>query len=55
MLFRSMLLGIFIGTYSSIYMAAPILIWMKVGPHSFVPREGAAARGAERVGDGAVP
>ena len=51
----AMLLGIFIGTYSSIYMAAPILIWMKVGPHSFVPREGAAARGAERVGDGAVP
>ena len=32
----AMLLGIFIGTYSSIYMAAPILIWLKVGPDSFV-------------------
>ena len=33
----AMLLGIFIGTYSSIYMANPILIWLGVGPHSFVP------------------
>lgn len=45
-------LGIFIGTYSSIYMAAPILIWLKVTSRSFVPPETAidkqerAARGA---------
>lgn len=32
-------LGIFVGTYSSIYMAAPILIWLKVNPASFVPVE----------------
>lgn len=32
-------LGIFIGTYSSIYMAAPILIWLKVSSDSFVPKE----------------
>ncbi|KPF91170.1 preprotein translocase subunit SecF [Novosphingobium sp. AAP83] len=32
-------LGIFVGTYSSIYMAAPILIWLKVNPNSFVPTE----------------
>ena len=32
-------LGIFVGTYSSIYMAAPILIWLKVNPTSFVPTE----------------
>lgn len=53
----AMLLGIFIGTYSSIYMAAPMLVWLKVGPDSFVPREGAAARGGERLGptDGAQP
>lgn len=44
----AMLLGIFIGTYSSIYMAAPILVWTKVGPHSFVPKEPIA--GAERLG-----
>ena len=34
-------LGIFVGTYSSIYMAAPILIWLKVTPKSFVPTESA--------------
>jgi preprotein translocase subunit SecF len=32
-------LGIFVGTYSSIYMAAPILIWLKVTSKSFVPQE----------------
>lgn len=32
-------LGIFVGTYSSIYMAAPILIWLKVSAKSFVPVE----------------
>ncbi len=45
-------LGIFVGTYSSVYMAAPILIWLKVTSRSFVPSETAidkqerAARGA---------
>ena len=32
-------LGIFVGTYSSVYMAAPILIWLKVTSKSFVPVE----------------
>ena len=32
-------LGIFVGTYSSVYMAAPILIWLKVTSRSFVPSE----------------
>ncbi len=32
-------LGIFVGTYSSVYMAAPILIWLKVNASSFVPVE----------------
>lgn len=53
----AMLLGIFIGTYSSIYMAAPILVWLKVGPDSFVPKTSAAIAGGERVtrnDDGAV-
>lgn len=31
----AMLLGIFIGTYSSIYMACAVLVWLKVGPDSF--------------------
>lgn len=32
-------LGIFVGTYSSIYMAAPVLIWLGVNQNSFVPTE----------------
>jgi len=32
-------LGIFVGTYSSIYMSAPILIWCGVTQDSFVPTE----------------
>ena len=35
-------LGIFVGTYSSIYMAGPLLIWMGVSSDSFVPKESAA-------------
>ncbi|MHA6334009.1 protein translocase subunit SecF [Qipengyuania sp. CAU 1752] len=35
-------LGIFVGTYSSVYMAAPILIWLGVDSHSFVPTESEA-------------
>lgn len=35
-------MGIFVGTYSSIYMAAPILIWLGVTSHSFVPSESRA-------------
>ena len=37
-------LGIFVGTYSSVYMAAPILIWLKVTSNSFVPVETAMDR-----------
>ena len=35
-------LGIFVGTYSSIYMAAPLLVWLGVTSNSFVPTENAA-------------
>ena len=52
----AMLLGVFVGTYSSILMSTPVLVWLKVGPHSFVPRT-TAEGGAERVArkdDGAV-
>ncbi|MGH6786644.1 MAG: protein translocase subunit SecF [Novosphingobium sp.] len=41
-------LGIFVGTYSSIYMAAPLLIWLKVNAASFVPEETALER-QERI------
>lgn len=42
----AMLLGIFIGTYSSIYVSSPLLIWLGVGPDSFLPgaTDGRAAR-----------
>lgn len=35
-----LILGIVVCTYSSIYAAAPMLIWLKVNPSSFVPTEG---------------
>lgn len=47
----AILFGIVIGTFSSIYVANPILIWLRVGPDSFLPPE--AKGGAERVGPGA--
>jgi len=36
--------GLFVGTYSSVYLASPILIWLGVTSDSFVPRETAADR-----------
>ena len=40
----AIVLGVFIGTYSSVYMAAPILIWLGVTSDSFVPEESVAER-----------
>ena len=34
----AMFLGIGIGTFSSFYISNPVLIWLGVGPHSFVPK-----------------
>jgi len=53
----AILFGVFVGTYSSILMSTPVLVWLKVGPHSFVPRTVAGIEGGERVtrkDDGAV-
>ncbi|MEL7218107.1 MAG: protein translocase subunit SecF [Pseudomonadota bacterium] len=36
--------GLFIGTYSSVYLASPILIWLGVTSDSFVPQETATDR-----------
>jgi len=47
----AMAFGIVVGTYSSIYQAAPILIWLKVGSHSFVPSDEAGSK-AERISEG---
>jgi len=44
----AMLLGIFVGTFSSIYVGAPILIWLKVTSDSFLDKS-ASRPDAERV------
>ncbi|HEY1146896.1 MAG TPA: protein translocase subunit SecF [Allosphingosinicella sp.] len=44
----AILLGTFIGTYSSIYISVPMLVWLKVDSDSFVSKA-AAPTGAERV------
>ena len=44
-------LGIFVGTYSSVYMAAPILIWLGVTSNSFIPQENVADK-QERIARG---
>ncbi|RME64070.1 MAG: protein translocase subunit SecF, partial [Alphaproteobacteria bacterium] len=36
--------GIFIGTYSSIFVAAPVLIWLNIRRESFIPEEARDAR-----------
>jgi preprotein translocase subunit SecF len=45
----AMLLGIVIGTFSSIYISAPMLIWCKVRADSFMPK--VANDQAERIPD----
>ena len=36
--------GLFVGTYSSVYMASPLLVWMGVNSDSFIPEESVADR-----------
>jgi preprotein translocase subunit SecF len=42
-------LGIFVGTYSSIYISSPILVWLRVSGASFLPKTNVGPGGAERV------
>ena len=48
----AMTLGLFVGCYSSIYMANPILVWLGVGPHSFVPQQTEADKAAAKLKEG---
>lgn len=48
----AILLGTFIGTYSSIYISAPILVWLGVRPDSFLKVDDKASKLA--ASDGAV-
>jgi preprotein translocase subunit SecF len=50
----AILLGTFIGTYSSIYISAPILVWLGVKPDSFVRTDEDAPAPAAVRSDGAV-
>jgi preprotein translocase subunit SecF len=38
-------IGIFVGTYSSIYISSPILVWLRVTSGSFMPRDPASRAG----------
>ncbi len=40
----AIVVGVFVGTYSSVYMAAPLLVWLGVTSNSFVPEESVADR-----------
>ena len=42
-------IGIFVGTYSSIYISSPVLVWLGVKPDSFVRDEESAAPGPAAV------
>jgi preprotein translocase subunit SecF len=44
----AILFGTVIGTYSSIYISAPVLVWLKVDSNSFLPKNAGPAS-AERV------
>jgi preprotein translocase subunit SecF len=48
----AMLLGIVIGTFSSVYVSAAILLWLRVSGESFVPK-GSPNDKAERIGPAA--
>ncbi|HVF84212.1 MAG TPA: protein translocase subunit SecF [Sphingomicrobium sp.] len=50
----AILLGTFIGTYSSIYISAPILVWLGMKPDSFVRTDDDAVAAAKVRADGAV-
>lgn len=48
----AMAFGILVGTYSSIYQAAPMLVWFNIGNNSFLPKEetgNKVMQGAERI------
>ena len=48
----AVLFGIFVGTYSSIYISAPILVWLKVGPDSFISKASLPGERVTRLNEG---
>ncbi|HEX8482061.1 MAG TPA: protein translocase subunit SecF [Allosphingosinicella sp.] len=45
----ALLISVIVGTYSTVYIAAPWLVWLKVDSNSFLPKNNAATAGGERV------
>lgn len=45
----ALLISVIVGTYSTVYIASPWLVWLKVDSNSFLPKTGASASGGERV------
>jgi preprotein translocase subunit SecF len=43
----AIVLGVIIGTYSSIYISAPVLVWLGVTPHSFLKPDEESDRSAQ--------
>jgi preprotein translocase subunit SecF len=48
----ALLISVIVGTYSTVYVAAPWLIWLKVESNSFLPKEGAKGEGAAMRNEG---
>jgi preprotein translocase subunit SecF len=44
----ALLISVIVGTYSTVYIAAPWLVWLKVDSNSFLPKAHAGSSG-ERV------
>ncbi len=51
----ALLISVLVGTYSTMYIASPWLIWLKVAPDSFLPKDpvSRASRGPRNEVDGA--
>ncbi|HEY7810069.1 MAG TPA: protein translocase subunit SecF, partial [Allosphingosinicella sp.] len=45
----ALLISVIVGTYSTVYIAAPWLVWLKVDSDSFLPKTNTTTSGGERV------
>lgn len=45
----ALLISVIVGTYSTVYIAAPWLVWLKVNSDSFLPKTNVTTSGGERI------
>ncbi|HYW16656.1 MAG TPA: protein translocase subunit SecF [Allosphingosinicella sp.] len=45
----ALLISVIVGTYSTVYIAAPWLVWLKVDSNSFLPKNNMTTSGGERM------